>query len=223
MCGRAAFKWTDKDLLRKQFSVKELHKVFDSYNIAPGQNLPVVKPDDSGAMQFNGHRFGLVPSWAKDEKIGYKMINARAETVMEKPAFRVAFRERRCIIPVSGFYEWHTETREPYYFTAANDDRLIALAGIWESWQSKGTGEIIESCAILTTAANDVMQPIHHRMPLMLNNETTENWMTEGLNPKRYREIMEAAQDEPFRHWQISKAVNKPSNNNPSLIEPVAA
>lgn len=218
MCGRGVFNNTDKRLLQKQFHVKKTDITLNSFSITPQQSIPVIRQNESGERTIDLYQFGLLPSWAKDPKMAHKLINARSETVMEKPAFREAFRKRRCIIPLSGFYEWHTKTRTPYYFTDTPHDRLLALAGIWEHWQSD---KIIHSCAILTTTPNAVMKPIHHRMPVLLSDETVQAWLDPDLTPKRYRSILEQAQLIPFEHWPVSREVNNPRHNTELLIKPV--
>jgi putative SOS response-associated peptidase YedK len=160
-------------------------------------------------------RWGLVPSWAKDTAIGNRMINARAETVAEKPAYRTAYRHRRCIIPADGFYEWRTtgEGRTPYYITLASG-QPFAFAGLWETWQDRRSGERIETATLITASANDFMTSLHHRMPLVLEAGTAEAWLcgdsVSGLVDRTPR----------LRAWPVTRRVNNARNEGPELIEP---
>jgi putative SOS response-associated peptidase YedK len=164
MCGR----FTQRQpaaRLRKEFRVGEAPGVEARYNIAPTQDILGVRQTPDG-REMTLLKWGLVPSWAKDTSVGGKLINARSETVAEKPSFREAFKQRRCIIPADGFYEWQrTEGRKQPFFFHMRDDRPFGFAGLWERWEGEG-GQVINSCAILTTEANEVLRPVHDRMPV---------------------------------------------------------
>src|SRR6266487_1578561 len=152
------------------------------YNVAPGQQIAVVRQDPVAPVRrLEQLRWGLVPEWAKEPAIGYKMINARAETAAERPAFRDALLARRCLVPADGFYEWKREGKQklPFCFAMA-DDALFAFAGLWERWRSP-QGQLLESCAILTTEANELMRDVHDRMPVILPAEAFELWLDPGL------------------------------------------
>ena len=167
MCGRFAFA-TRRNKLEKQFKVENLSEdPPENYNVAPTQPVPIVRDPEEAGRQVSLAHWGLVPFWAKDPKMARHTINARAETVRDKPSFRHCIRRQRCILPASGFFEWHTlgELKQPHYISMA-DNSLLAMAGLWDTWE--GPEGIMESCTIVTTAANAFMQPIHHRMPVLL-------------------------------------------------------
>ncbi len=231
MCGRYTLQATHEELA-KQFSadIEDGSLFKPRYNIAPSQSVAVVrlKPDTT-KRELVQLRWGLIPSWAKDPKIAYSTINAKAETVAVKPAFRSAFRKRRCLIPASGFYEWQQQgkQKQPMYIRL-RDHHPFAFAGLWEHWDPKD-GEPIESCTIVTTEANEFMQRIHHRMPVILTPEDYEVWLDpvvqqlEGLqyllrpSPdllRRYSAVeMEA--------YPVSKMVNNPRNDLIQCVEPI--
>jgi putative SOS response-associated peptidase YedK len=168
-------------------------------------------------------RWGLIPSWADDPEIGSRMINARSETVAEKPSFRRAFKERRCLIPANGFYEWRKENggKQPYYFRM-KDGRPFAFAGLWESWDRHGGGEI-QSCTILTTDANDLVSEIHHRMPVILPQEDYELWLDSTLRePDQLLPLLAPYPTNDMEAYPVSRRVNNPSNNEPGCVESVA-
>ena len=177
MCGRY-FLDTLPELLQEQFKVHKFPVYPARNNIRPSEQLAVVCSDEHGERQVVEARWGLVPSWAKDAKIGYKMINARSETVAVKPAFRAAFRQRRCLIPASGFYEWETinGVKRPVVFAPSSGDQALAMAGLWEQWRDPN-GESLVSTTILTCAANDVVSPVHDRMPVLVDRDNTDYWL----------------------------------------------
>jgi putative SOS response-associated peptidase YedK len=216
MCGRFALKTSAKELQR-YYHTKNAMEYHARYNIAP--SLPVLTihnaPDKIRIMDIM--RWGLVPSWAKDISIGNRMINARSETLEEKPSFRNAFKRRRCIIPASGFYEWHAKTRDPYYFSSA--EGVLSLAGIWEHWQSADGSELY-SCAILTTSANRLLQPVHERMPVILKPDGIDLWLSPAEDTKLLKPLLQPYDDNMLRAWPISKQVNNPSNDTSKLVEP---
>jgi putative SOS response-associated peptidase YedK len=173
MCGRAALTTTPEDL-RGALGLDETPELAPRYNIHPSQLVSVMRAQ--GRLELL--RWGLVPAWAKDTKIGQKLALARLETIGSKPAFREAVRHRRCLVIVSGFYEWHragTKTSTPFLFRRS-DEKAFALAGVWERWVSRD-GEIVESCAIVTQAARPPVQAVHDRMPVMLEREAWERWL----------------------------------------------
>lgn len=165
--------------------------------------------------------WGLIPSWSKDPEIGSRMINARAETLHEKPSFRAAFRRRRCLIPADGFYEWQRLERkkQPYYF-CRNDHQPFAFAGLWEHWES-ADGEI-ESCTIVTTAANDLLKSIHDRMPVILQPEDYDLWLDPQVQETdRLQHLLFPDEDSPFIRYPVSTKVNRPQNDDPDCIEAI--
>ncbi|MBF2002054.1 MAG: SOS response-associated peptidase [Synechococcales cyanobacterium M58_A2018_015] len=222
MCGR--FTLTQSaDAIADAFDLLELPIVAPRYNIAPTQPVPVVRAEAGSAQrQFTYLYWGLIPSWAKDPSMGARMINARAETVTEKPAFRAAFKRRRCLIVADGFYEWQATGRQkqPYYFCLP-DRQPFALAGLWEHWQSS-LGDEIESCTILTTAANDRLRPIHDRMPVILNRSQYNLWLDPQVqSADRLLPLLQPYPAEAMQHYPVSRAVNNPQNDSPDCIQPL--
>ena len=197
MCGRY-FLDTLPELLQTQFKVHKFPVYPARYNIRPSEQIPIVALDPDGQRVAFDARWGLVPSWAKDVKIGYKMINARGETAAEKPAFRSAFKSRRCLIPASGFYEWepYAGAKRPVVF-APPADQALALAGLWERWRDPG-GEMVVSTTIVTCAANDLVAPVHDRMPVLIEAENVEHWLS-GSVDEAASLIRPAANDDLIR------------------------
>jgi putative SOS response-associated peptidase YedK len=192
MCGR--FSQTQSgEAVAEAFQLTAIPDITPRHNIAPSQPISVITQSrQTGDRVHHEKTWGLIPGWSKDPRIGAKLINARAETVAEKPSFRNAFQRRRCLIVADGFYEWQKPTgdrpKQPYIFELASRS-LFAFAGLWERWRDPATGEAIYSCTILTTQANATVAPIHHRMPVILPAAAYEAW----LNPHRYNpEALEA-------------------------------
>jgi putative SOS response-associated peptidase YedK len=222
MCGRYTLS-TPVDKLAEEFGLAgPLPGLQSSYNIAPTQEVPAVVASNGG-RRLEMLRWGLIPSWADDPEIGSRMINARSETVAEKPSFRRAFKERRCLIPADGFYEWRKENggKQPYHFRM-KDGRPFAFAGLWESWDRYGDGEI-QSCTILTTGANDLVSDIHHRMPVILPHEDYELWLTSTIRePDQLLPLLAPYPADGMEAYPVSRRVNNPSNNEPGCVESVA-
>ena len=223
MCGRYSIT-TPVEGLRQIFLFEELPNLAPRYNVAPSQEVPAVRLEEDGKRHLRLLRWGLIPSWAKDRKIGYKTINARAETVAEKPAFRSAFRRRRCLLLADGFYEWRSEEngKQPYRIVMA-DGAPFAFAGLWETWRDPEGGEAVESCSIVVTDANERLREIHHRMPVILPTEAQASW----LDPESGREDLEALlrpyPGEAMEAFPVSTLVNKPANDDPRCLEPQVA
>jgi putative SOS response-associated peptidase YedK len=220
MCGRYTQR-TDPKRLAKVFGVAEAPEVEPRYNIAPTQDvLAVNQTADGREMTF--YKWGLVPSWAKDTSIGARLINARSETVTEKPAFRQAFKKRRCIIPADGFYEWQrTAGRKQPFFFRMKDESPFGFAGLWEHWEGNGN-QAINSCAILTTEANEVLRPVHDRMPVILHPDDYELWLEGGEREQSLlRELLRPYPPEEMAGCPVSTLVNSPSNKGAELIEQV--
>ncbi|SVC89167.1 uncharacterized protein METZ01_LOCUS342021 [marine metagenome] len=217
MCGRFAFA-TRRQKLERQFKVENLlEEPPTNYNVAPTQQVSIIREHKDVSRLINTVYWGLIPHWAKDRKMATRTINARSETVHEKPSFRHCIRRKRCILPASGFYEWHTigELRQPHYISKS-DGSLLALAGLWDTWESENG--IIESCTILTTEANSFMQPIHDRMPVILERLDYSDWLDcSDEDPSRFLRQFPA---EKMQSWPVSSQVGNPRNNLPELIEP---
>lgn len=191
------------------------------YNIAPTQPIPIVRAADA-TRQFALVRWGLVPSWAKEIN-PRPLINARAETVNEKPSFRAAFRRRRCLIPADGFYEWHRGASGPAqpYFICRRDRALFAMAGIWEHWQD-GDGNELQSAAIITIGANATLQSIHPRMPCLIAPEHFSAWLdTEAIDARTAQEFLMPADDDLLVAQKVSTRVNRVANDGPELQAPL--
>lgn len=217
MCGRFARK-SDPKRLAKEFKVAEAPEVEPSYNVAPTHNILAVRQGGDG-REMTLLKWGLVPSWAKDAAIGAKLINARSETIEEKPSFRDAFRRRRCIIPADGFYEWKREGggKQPYFFRL-KDERPFGFAGLWDRWEGEG-GQVINSCTILTTEANGVLRPVHDRMPVILHPEDYETWLEAGERERTLlRELLRPYPEGEMTGHPVSPAVNGTRGRGPELI-----
>lgn len=218
MCGRYVI--TDPQEINDRYNVEyPLLNLTANFNVAPGTEMPTISRNspNQGVLR----KWGLVPFWAKDPKIGYKMINARGETVAEKPSFRKAIRSRRCIVPASGFYEWKREGSKkiPHLFRP-REDSLFSFAGLYETWRGPDDQEIM-SYTIITTAANDLVNPIHDRMPVILAREDEDAW----LDPKTpFDEVMPLVKPydpSAMEVHRVSTDVNYVRNNHPGLVNPV--
>ena len=216
MCGRFAF-YSPREAVLEVFGVGFPEQLAPRYNIAPTQDVAAIRSDAHGEPQAAILRWGLIPSWAKDPAIGNRMINARAETLAEKPAFRSAFRRRRCLVLASGFYEWRTTGRgkQPYYITTG-DERPIAFAGLWERWD-KGERPL-ETCTIITTGANRMLSELHDRMPVILPPESALQWLAPDAPVERLTGLLRPAADELLAARPVSRAVNSPAHEGPELI-----
>ncbi len=212
------------EALERRFEVRIPVPAEARYNIAPSQSVGVVRHSpESGEREWRVLHWGLIPSWAKDRRVGYKMINARAETLAEKPAFRTAYRCRRCLIPADGFYEWRRKgaTKQPY-FIHLKDQSSFAFAGLWESWAAPD-GTTLDSCTIITTPATTLVQPIHDRMPAILSSADYAEWLDPALTgPGRLQALLRPYESEAMSAYRIGFGVNSPRNQGPELLEPLA-
>jgi putative SOS response-associated peptidase YedK len=209
-------------------SARQLALFEPRYNIAPTQDVLVVRDaEEGGAREVAMLRWGLVPSWAKEVQSGAPQINARSETLAEKPMFRTAYKKRRCLIPADGFYEWHASAsgpkgkKQPYYIHRP-DDRPFAFAGLWESWRSKDTSEplAIESCTIVTTSANKTMAPLHDRMPVILSEGDYDLWLDPAVQkPDEVAHLLAPCGEDELIAEPISTHVNRVANDDPRCIE----
>jgi putative SOS response-associated peptidase YedK len=214
MCGRFAF-YSPSEATAALFGVDGALAVEPRYNIAPTQFVAAIREDENRQREFTMLRWGLVPFWAKDPAIGNRMINARAETVAEKPSYRAAFKHRRCVVLTDGFYEWHRDgdVKIPHFISLLSGEPF-GLAALWESWTDKESGEFLNTTTLITTVANEFMQPLHHRMPVILQPDTANVWMS-GSDDY----LAQAADRTPaLRAWPVDRRVNNARNQGEELI-----
>lgn len=219
MCGRYTLKAGARQLALL-FDLREIPHITPSYNVAPTQDVPVVIVEDGRTLEMM--HWGLIPSWADDPSIGSRMINARAETVAEKPSFRAAFKRRRALIAADGFFEWKKtdDGKRPYYLRL-RDGEPFGFAGLWETWSVDG-GQEIRSCTIITTEPNDLAGEIHNRMPVILSPDLYDSWLQPDNDDREELLSMLAPYPaEGMEAYPVSRQVNKPANNDPSVIQPV--
>lgn len=218
MCGRYTMHHSP-DQVEMRFGITEARATTtERYNIAPTQSVPVVVEGD-GARFLDEMKWGLIPSWSRDPGIGNKMINARAETLQEKPSFKVALSRRRCLVPADGFYEWKTDvaSRQPIHIRRKDGD-LFAFAGLWEEWRQPD-GTPLRTCTIITTTPNEVMEPIHNRMPAILMPEDEERWLNVGEN--KAGNVMGMLRPYPadlLEAYRVDRRVNIPTIEDPALL-----
>jgi len=228
MCGR----------LTLQTSMTELSAFLDGlrmplftgltprYNICPTQPVACIRQSNSNQPEGVTLRWGLVPFWADELKIGARMINARSETVATKPAFRKAFKSRRCLVLADGFYEWKKSgsSRQPYYISRV-DNQPMLMAGLWESWRSKQEpdSQPVETCTILTTSANEIMEPLHDRMPVILDQQHYDFWLDNQFSDRAELEkLLVPFSADQLQTYPVDTFVNKAANDQPECIEPIA-
>lgn len=225
MCGRFTLK-TPKEVIAKQFGVEIEDELVPRYNIAPTQTVAAIRATAQGGegREFVHLKWGLIPSWAKDASMGARLINARSETVTEKPSFREAFKRRRAIIPADGIYEWQrAEDKKQPYFIRMRDGSPFGFAGLWDRWRNE-EDEIIESCSILTTAANEIFRPVHERMPVVLNPESYGEWLdTDERGVEALKELLRPYPSSEMIAYPVSARVNSPQHQGAELIEQLAA
>ena len=222
MCGRAYALFTEADLAGRYLRGRPatLGELTPTYNLAPTQRTPIVR-EVNGARELARLRWGLVPSWAKELKIGASMINARAETIAEKPSFRVAFRQRRGIVPLSGFIEWQREgTRKRPFAIYRADRAILSVAGIWDRWVDPA-GVEVQTFAVITTGANGFMAPIHDRMPVILEPGDEDSWLSADTEPAALHALLVPCAEGRLAAHEVSSLINSPRNNAPELLEPV--
>ncbi len=220
MCGRFALKAPPRSI-QEHFHIPETVVLSPRYNIAPSQEVAVVRHlQGNNSRQLDMLRWGLIPDWAKDMKIGYKMINGRAETLAQKPSFRVAFKKRRCLIAADGFYEWQHKgkARQPF-FVQLKTGVVFGFAGLWESWRSPD-GSTVESCTIITTSPNKLLREIHDRMPVIIPPEHYETWLQSTTREQTLQELLAPYPAEKMETYRVSSEVNNPKNDTPECIEP---
>jgi putative SOS response-associated peptidase YedK len=222
MCGRFTL-FDSADSVAERFGLPDTPSLSPRYNIAPSQTVAAVRiPPGGGARELVWLRWGLVPSWAKDPAIGNRMINARAETVADKPSFRSAIRRRRCLVPADGFYEWkRVNGRKQPYYIRLGDGGIFAFAGLWESWERPEHASV-ESCTILTTGPNDLLRPIHDRMPVILSPRDYDLWLSPAVqDPETLAPLLHPYPPEEMTAFPVRTTVNNPKTDTPDLIEPL--
>lgn len=222
MCGRYTL-YTDGTVIAQQFELTEVPVLEPHYNIAPTQPVAVVRQTQQGRA-LHALRWGLVPPWAKDPAIGSRMINARAETVAEKPSFRSALRRRRCLVLADGFYEWQAVGKGPKqpFYIHLKDKQPFVFAGLWEVWGD--THNQLESCTIITTTPNALMQPIHNRMPVILPPEQYATWLDPELTDTGpLTALLQPYTAEKMDAYPVSRTVNRALHDSPDCIAPLAA
>lgn len=221
MCGRFAL-YAPASRLRESFEVSGDDLAYaPRYNIAPLQLAPVIRQRPSGERVAHLLRWGLVPSWARDESMATKLINARAETLAERPSFRSAYRSRRCVIPANGFYEWQRigSHKQPYFILPA-DSEIFALGGLWERWMQPD-GEALDTFTVITTDANEAMAPIHDRMPLILAPSDLGAWLDKRTGPDVLRKLLAPCPAGGLTMYAVGLAVGNVRNEGPGLIAPL--
>jgi putative SOS response-associated peptidase YedK len=221
MCGRFTLTTDSKQLAEAFVEFETPTDLTPRYNIAPSQPIAVVANNDQNKIEF--FRWGLIPSWAKDPKIGNRMINARSETLAEKPSFRNAYKRWRCLIVADGFYEWRRnpdKSKTPMY-VQLESQQPFAFAGLWESWRSPDD-EVILSCTVITTQPNEFMANIHNRMPVILPRPAYAQWLDPAeQSPDRLRGLLEPYPAEEMAAYPVSTIVNNPRNDSPDCIAAV--
>jgi putative SOS response-associated peptidase YedK len=220
MCGR--YTLTSIDGLIEEFGLIQQPLSFTPrFNIAPSQSVPVIDNRPRDQRVLTCMRWGLIPYWAKDPTIGNKLINARRETAAEKPAFRDALRRRRCLIVADGFYEWKREGKHKTPLYVHRQSRgPMAFAGLWERWRTPD-GNVLHSFAILTTDANELMAPVHDRMPVIVDRADYDRWLEPSpLPPGALDDILVTPSSQGFEMYEVSRLVNSPGNDTPACIEP---
>jgi putative SOS response-associated peptidase YedK len=223
MCGRFDLH-LPKELLAEIFGISIVQDLQPRYNIAPTQQIVVIRSYPDGSKHLDLLKWGLIPSWAKDSNIGSSMINARSETVDVKPAFRTALKHRRCIIPANGYYEWRevAGSKHPLY-VKLKDNNLMMFAGLWDHWKFPD-GEVIESCTILTTTTNDLIKPLHDRMPVILDPKDIDFWLdTQITDPEQLKSLFKSFSSELMDMYPVGDKVNLPRNDSSDLIKPLEA
>jgi putative SOS response-associated peptidase YedK len=216
MCGRYQISISGKEISTR-FSVDIYENTYvPKFNCAPTQLLPVISNEQPKILSF--YRWGLIPFWAKDAAIGNKLINARAETITDKPSFKKAFEHQRCLIPANGFFEWRKSDKQPFRVFLKNEN-IFAMAGIWDKWLDENNN-IIKTFSIITTKANDTVNKIHSRMPVILPREKEETWLKEN-NTRYLKKLLKPIENKLIAVYPVSKKINSPKNDLPELIYPL--
>ncbi|MDX5422138.1 MAG: SOS response-associated peptidase [Hymenobacteraceae bacterium] len=221
MCGRYTF-IPKKEAKGRSRAVKLLKQYHDEarYNAAPSQLLPVITNEAPDTLQF--FSWGLLPHWAREKGYKHKSINARAESLTEKPTFRELINSRRCLVPADSFYEWRATSagKQPYRILLKSEE-LFCFAGLWDAWTDKETGEVVDSFTIITTEANELMRPIHERMPVLLHPEEEELWLSSEQANEHLLSLLRPYPSGELKAYPVSQLVNSPANDTPRVLDPV--
>jgi putative SOS response-associated peptidase YedK len=226
MCGRFA-QYSDIPAVARRFGIQEaLVRAEDGpprFNIAPSANILAVRLDGEGQRELVRLKWGLVPHWSVEPRTSYSTANARAETVDSKPAFRAAFKRRRCLIPAEGWFEWllipDQKTKQPWYYRG-QQEAILAFAGLWERWEQGN--QVLESCTVIVGDANAVARPVHERMPVILGEEDWHDWLDPNLPAESAKAMLRPCPDEWIRTYPVNRLVSYPKNDGPQLIEPLS-
>jgi len=223
MCARYSLHQSNA-LIADLFDLQWTPELQPRYNVAPTNSVPaVIRVEGKNVLDF--FRWGLVPTWADDPKIGARMINARSETAAEKPSFRGPFKNRRCLIPADGFFEWHEEEgKKQPYLVSMKDDHLFAFAGLWEQWFPDKTSDenVLKTCTILTCGSNALLSPIHDRMPVILPKEKFDTWLDPDLKQREPLEsLMTPYNAEEMRMFPVTRLMSNPRYNEPDAVKPL--
>lgn len=222
MCGRYVLKRKDLEAILARLGIRGFAEFQSRFNIPPTTVVPAIRATAGSAREAVGLGWGLVPSWAKDATAGARHANARAESIVDKPTFRDALRWRRCVLPLSGFYEWQTlgRAKQPWYFSFCGGEGPM-LAGLWESWRG-ADGGALETCALITTTANAVVQPVHDRMPVLLDGAGVDAWLDRRVaDPARLTPLLRPYPAENMTAWPVSPVVNGVRVDGPECIDRV--
>lgn len=217
MCGRYTLTASDSALIQA-FELEDVSGYKARYNIAPTQSVPIIT--SAAPKRLTWMRWGLIPSWAKDPSIGSTLINARSETLDEKPSFKESFKRRRCLVPADGFYEWRKDgTSKKPQFIFLENRRLFAFAGLWDAWKNP-QGEWVQSCTIITTEPNDVLRPLHHRMAVILNPDKYAPWLDPEMPTEALKPFFKPYPNDGLSLYEVSPLVNGTTADSPDLIVP---
>ncbi|OUJ73375.1 SOS response-associated peptidase [Hymenobacter crusticola] len=225
MCGRYTF-ISPAPLIEERFDATFTEPVPATYNAAPSQRLPVITNMEPGRIQLL--QWGLLPSWVKDVKTAPKPINARAETLPEKPSFRQLLQRRRCLVLADSFYEWQqtapkAKAPKTPHRILLRDEQPFAFAGLWDEWADRTTGEVVPTFTIITTEPNDLMARLHNRMPVILPNRQAElAWLDDGVSVAGHQELLLPYATEAMKEYPITTLINSPANNTAAVLEPAA-
>lgn len=217
MCGRFQLSVKGRHI-SERFNVEVFDEFYKpNYNCAPSQKLPVITNQEPDKLSF--FKWGLIPFWSKDPKIGYKLINTRSESITEKPSFKNAFKKRRCLIPANGFYEWRKDENKTPFRIFLKSEEIFSMAGIWETWKD-GKGRPVHTFSIITTSPNSLMKKIHNRMPVILSPDSEKIWL-HSKDESELQNLLRPFDENEMATYPVSKKVNSPANNDNSIILPV--